>query len=47
MPLGGDILHEDRQHEDFRAKYGVDPFDVEALANVMFPRTGVRRTTGA
>ncbi len=47
MPLAGQLLHEDRQHEEFRAKYGADPFDVEALANVMFPRTGVRRTTGA
>jgi predicted dehydrogenase len=47
VPLTGALLHEDRQHEEFRAQYGHDPSDVEALANVMFPRTGVRRTTGA
>jgi len=47
VPLTGSLLHEDRQHEEFRGRYGHDPSDVEALANVMFPRTGVRRTTGA
>lgn len=46
VPLAGALLHEDRQHEEFRARYGHDPSEVDALANVMFPRTGVRRTTG-
>ena len=46
VPLTGSLLHEDRQHEAFRSRYGHDPSEVDALANVMFPRTGVRRTTG-
>ncbi|MCZ6678671.1 MAG: Gfo/Idh/MocA family oxidoreductase [Candidatus Poribacteria bacterium] len=42
LPLTEVTAHEERHHQKYREKYGVDPFDtIEAQKTILFPRRGV------